>query len=186
MKQLDGQYKSVISGLHSKLGSRVAPPLLHLDAVYLEDGAPYSPSSTTTPGHTAPSSSAQKSKEPWSLLSVLMGELKRIGTQDETVDDGTSQSETSFPGGVSPDWSTASDELTLDDNGNGEELKPSTALLSDLFTSTTQKVAHTETSDPKGDETSLGLQRRPRSILQKRQISVFSGKGTYQTLLALG
>ncbi|KAM4727488.1 uncharacterized protein prss56 [Anableps anableps] len=179
VQQLAGQYQSVISGLHLKLGSRAAPPLLHLDAVYLEEGSPYSPTSTRTLGHTAPPSSPPKSKEPWSLLSVLMDELRGIRTQDETVDDGTSQNEAFFSRTVPPELSTTSEDFTFDDNRDLEELKPSAAPLLDVLTSAVKKVvegAHMEISGPKHKRTSIGLQRRPRSVLQKRQIPATSGK----------
>ncbi|MED6292649.1 hypothetical protein CHARACLAT_002591 [Characodon lateralis] len=176
VQQLAGHYQSVISGLHSKLDSRAAPPRLHLDAAYLEEGC--CPKSPSLIGHTAPSSLSQKPQEPWSLLSVLMGELRRTRTQEQTVDDGTSQSETSFSRDVSAKWSTTSEDFTFDGNGDGEELKPSAAALRDRFTPAVQKVfesAHTKTSDFRRDGTSLG-QRRTRSILQKRQIPGTSGK----------
>ncbi|XP_027877310.1 uncharacterized protein prss56 isoform X1 [Xiphophorus couchianus] len=178
VQQLAGQFQSLISGLHLRLGSRAAPPLLHLDSVYPYEDSPHSLSSTIALGHTAPSSSPQKSREPWSLLSVLMDELRGTRAKDETVDDGASQSEASFRGAVSPEWSATSEDFTFDDIGDGGELKPSAAPLLDVLTSAVKKVelAHTETSDLKRDGTSLGLQRRPRSVLQKRQIPATSEK----------
>ncbi|KAI3374996.1 hypothetical protein L3Q82_021526 [Scortum barcoo] len=55
--QLEGEFRSVISALHSKLDSRAAPPILHLDSVYLQEESPSSPrlptSSTGAPIHTS-------------------------------------------------------------------------------------------------------------------------------------
>ncbi|XP_054888695.1 uncharacterized protein prss56 [Poeciliopsis prolifica] len=178
VQQLAGQFQSLISGLHLKLGSRAAPPLLHLDSVDPDEDSPYILSSAIALGHTVPSSSPQKSREPWSLLSVLMDELRRIGAEYETVDDGASQSEASFRGAVSPERSATSEDFTFDDIGEGGELKPSAAPRLDVLTSAVKKVerVHTETSDLKRDGTSSGLQRRPRNVLQKRQISATSEK----------
>ncbi|MEQ2171412.1 hypothetical protein GOODEAATRI_010409 [Goodea atripinnis] len=167
VQQLAGHYQSVISGLHSKLDSRAAPPRLHLDAAYLEEGCPKSPSLI---GHTAPSSLSQKPQEPWSLLSVLMGELRRTRTQEQTVDDGTSQSETSFSRDVSAKWSTTSEDFTFDGNGDGEELKPSAAALRDRFTPAVQKVLVDLTS--KNDR---GLyQARIRAVVAGRPLTFYS------------
>ncbi|XP_035993665.1 uncharacterized protein prss56 [Fundulus heteroclitus] len=179
VQQLAGQYQSVISDLFSKLGSRAAPPHLHLEAAHLEERSPDGPSATGTSGHAAPSSSSQKSQEPWSLLSVLLDELRRIRTQDETVDDGASQSEASFNGDVSPEWSATSGDFTFDGNRDGEGLKASAVPLLDPLTSALPKVdesPHAETSDPKRDGKSFLLLRRPRSVLQKRQIPGNSAK----------
>ncbi|XP_014898099.1 serine protease 56 isoform X1 [Poecilia latipinna] len=178
LHQLSAQFQYGISGLLSKLGSRAAPPRLNLDSVYPEEDSPYSPSSAIALGHTAPSFSPQKSRDPWSLLSVLMEELRGIGARDETVVDGASQSEASFKGAVSPERSATSGDFTSDDIGDGGELKPSAAPLPDALTSAVKKaqLAHTESSDLKRDGTSLGVQRRPRRVLQKRQIPATSEK----------
>ncbi|XP_069014120.1 uncharacterized protein prss56 [Embiotoca jacksoni] len=186
VQQLEGEYQSVISALRSKLDSRAAPPILHLDTVYLQEESVNSPpfltSSTEAPVHTNPSSSSQEPQEPWSLLTALMNEILKLRTQDGTVAEDASQRETSSSRDASPDvkWSSTSDDFTFVVNGEGTELKSSASPLPVQPTTVIQPVtetAHTETADPRQTaDKPLSLHRKYRSLLRKRQIPGASGK----------
>lgn len=182
--QLEAEFQSVISDLHSKLDSRAAPPILHLDTVYLQEDSPNSPplatSSTGAPVHTgSSSSSSQESQEPWSLLTVLMSEIQKKRTQDEIV---TDESETSFNRDASPDeWSTTSEDFTFVEDRT--ELKSSASPLPVQPTTVAQPVSEV-TADPRQAVhvvKTLSLHRKYRSLLRKRQIPGASGKSMCHT-----
>ncbi|XP_036939575.1 uncharacterized protein prss56 isoform X1 [Acanthopagrus latus] len=182
---LEGEFRSVISALRSKLDSRAAPPILQLDTVYLQEDSPNSPplpaSSTGAPGHTGPSSSStsssssQESQQPWSLLSALMSEIQKLGTQEDAP-----QSETSADSDVLGDakWSANSEDFTFEEDGDRAETKSSASP--EQSTTVGQPVAegaHTETTaDPRQTVNSLSLHRKYRSLLRKRQIPGANGK----------
>lgn len=199
--QLEGEFRSVISALRSKLDSRAAPPILHLDTVYLQEDSPNSPAlptfSTGPPVHTGPSSpssasssSSQESQQPWSLLTALMNEIQKLRTQDDIVTEDVSQSETSSNRDASPDvtWSAPSEDFTFVENGEQIELKSSALPLPVQSTTMVQPVtegAHTETTaDPRRTLhaiKTLSLHRKYRSLLRKRQIPGASGKSMCRT-----
>lgn len=185
---LEGEFRSVISALRSKLDSRAAPPILHLDTVYLQEDSPNSPplpaSSTGAPGHTGTSSSSssstsssQESRQPWSLLSALMSEIQKLGTQEDAP-----QSETSADSDVLGDvnWSATSEDFTFEEDGDRTEIKSSASP--EQSTTVGQPVAegaHTETTaDPRQTVNNLSLRRKYRSLLRKRQIPGANGKST--------
>ncbi|XP_037644331.1 uncharacterized protein prss56 [Sebastes umbrosus] len=181
--QLEGEFQSVISTLRSKLDSRAAaPPILHLDTLYLQEDSPNSPPLTTTstgaPVQTGPSSSSQKSQKPWSLLTALMDEMQKLGTQDEIVTEEASQSETSSNRDTLPDveWSATSEDFTFVENEERTELKSS--ALPAQSTSVVTEGAHTETTaDPRQAVHAVkSLHRKYRSLLRKRQIPGAGGK----------
>lgn len=182
--QLEGEFQSVISALRSKLNSRSAPPVLHLDTVYLQEDSsntdPSAASSTGAPVHTGPSSS-QESQEPWSLLTALKHEIQKSSSQDDIMTEDASQSEISFNTDTSPDvkWSTTSEDFTFVESEERTELKSSESI------SAVQPVtegAHTETTaDPRRAVKTLSLRRHYRSLLRKRQIPGASGKSRYRT-----
>ncbi|KAM4550899.1 uncharacterized protein prss56 isoform 2-T2 [Odontesthes bonariensis] len=185
VQQLAGQYQSVISALRSKLGSRAAPPLLHLDPVYLQEGStnirPVFTSSTGAPVLTNPSPHSQESQEPWSLLTALMDEIQKLSTQDETAAEDASLSESSASKDASPDgeWSATSEDFTFVENEDGVEMKTPALPLSEQSTAGVQQViesAHTKTSDLRHAVKPSSLHRKYRSLLRKRQISGASGK----------
>ena len=187
MHHLEGEFRSVISALRSKLDSRAAPPILQLHTVYLQEDSPSSPplpaSSTGAPGHTGPSSSStsssssQESQQPWSLLSALMSEIQKLGTQEDAP-----QSETSADSDVLGDakWSANSEDFTFEEDGDRAETKSSASP--EQSTTVGQPVAegaHTETTaDPRQTVNSLSLHRKYRSLLRKRQIPGANGKST--------
>lgn len=186
--QLEGEFRTVISALRSKLDSRAAPPILHLDTVDLQEEPPKSPpsptSSTGAPVHTSPSSSSQESQQPWSLVAALMNEIEKLRTQDEIVTEDASQSETSSnrDGSTDVKWSSASEDFTFVENGDRTELKSSALPLPVQSTTVGQPVTEM-TADP-GQTVhavkTLSLHRKYRSLLRKRQIPGASGKSMCQ------
>ncbi|XP_058495473.1 serine protease 56 [Solea solea] len=181
--QLEGQYRSVIAALRSKLDSRAAPPVLHLDTDYLkkESSSIYP---TSYPGkviHDNSWSLSEESQEPWSLLKVLMTEIQKLRTQDGTVTNDMSQSETSLDRDDFPDvaWSTTSEDTTFVDEA---ELKSLALPLPVQSTTILHTVAETDHADISADLRQTvhavkapSLQRIYRSR-RKRQTPGASGK----------
>ncbi|XP_067461782.1 uncharacterized protein prss56 [Thunnus thynnus] len=182
LHQLEGEYKSAILALRSKLDSKAAPPILHLDTTYLQEESPNtSPIPTSSSGtqiHTSPSASSQKSPEPWSLLTALMNEIQTLRTQDETVTEAESQSEMSSSRIASPDvtWDATSDDLTFVENG---ELTSSPVQSTTVVQPITVGDGTETTAQPRQTAHAvkpLSLHRKYRSLLHKRQIPGASGK----------
>ncbi|KAM7379250.1 hypothetical protein PAMP_004815 [Pampus punctatissimus] len=170
--QLEGEYRSVILALRSKLDSKAAPPILHLDTRYLqeESARPFPTSSSGTQVHTGPS---QKSQELWSLLTAMMHKIQIFRTQDGIVTEAESESRIASPDAT---LGTTLDDLTFVENGE---------LTSSPVQSTTvvQPVTvgdHTETTaQPRQTASAVkapSLHRKYRSLLRKRQIPGASGK----------
>ncbi|XP_071348447.1 uncharacterized protein prss56 isoform X2 [Trachinotus anak] len=187
--QLEGEYRSVISALRSKLDSRAAPPILHLDTTYLQKESPLTPpfptSSTEKPVHNGPSSSSEESQEPWSLLTALMNEIQRLRTQDGIATKDVSISETSSNRDASPDvtWRATSEDFTFVETGDRTEFKSLALPLPVQSTTIVQTVTegdHAEmTAEPRQTAhavKTLSLQRKYRSLLHKRQIPGANGK----------
>ncbi|XP_032388169.1 uncharacterized protein prss56 isoform X1 [Etheostoma spectabile] len=186
LHQLEGEFQSVISALRSKLYSRAAPPILHLDPVYLQEDSPNSPPFSTSstgapvpPSSSSSSSSTQEPQEPWSLLTALMKEFQKLSTQDEVGTDDVPQSETSSNSDASSDvnWSATSEDFSFVENEDGTELKSLGSPLPVQSTSVVQPAnegAHTETTpDPRQavyTVKTISLHRKYRSLLRKRQI----------------
>ncbi|KAK5859896.1 hypothetical protein PBY51_021415 [Eleginops maclovinus] len=173
--QLEAEFQSFISAQRSKLESRAAPPILSMDTVYLQEESPNSPDS-----------SSHESQKPWSLLTALMNEIKKVRTQDEAVTENESQSVT-FPDRDSAsdvNWSVTSEDFTFVENVDGTELKPSALLLPVQSTSVVQTVTEgvprsETTDDPRQAVQAVktrSLHRIYRSLLRKRQIPGASGK----------
>ncbi|XP_042353454.1 uncharacterized protein prss56 [Plectropomus leopardus] len=179
--QLAGEFRSVISALRSKLNLRAAPPILHLDTVYLQEDSPNAPSltasSTGAPIHTTSSSSAEEPRKPWSLLTALMSEMQKLSAQDEIVTEDASQSDTDV------EWSTTSEDFTFVNSGEGTDSKSSAPPPPVQSTTVVQPVTegtHTETTpDPRQAVHAVktsSVHRKYRSLLRKRQIPGASGK----------
>ncbi|XP_051256762.1 serine protease 56 isoform X2 [Dicentrarchus labrax] len=175
--QLEGEFRSVISALRSKLDSRAAPPILHLDTVQESPRSPPFPTSSSGAAvHTGLSStSSQESQQPWSLLTALMKEIQKLRSQEDSV----TEDESSSNRVASPDanWSTTSEDFTFFESGDRTELKPSALPLPVQSTTDGQLVtegAHTETTVPAVK--TLSLHRKYRSLLRKRQIPGANGK----------
>ncbi|XP_040911120.1 serine protease 56 [Toxotes jaculatrix] len=169
--QLEGEYRSVISALRFKLDSIAAPPVLHLES-------PIAPPVPT-------SSSSEDSQQPWSLLTALMNEIQTLRTQDETVSEDASQSETSPDRDSSPDvtWSATSQDFTFVETGERTDLKSLALPLPVQSTTVVQTVSESEhaemTADPRQTSHAvkgLSLQRKYRSLLRKRQTPGANGK----------
>ncbi|XP_041658512.1 uncharacterized protein prss56 [Cheilinus undulatus] len=176
---LEGKFRSIISNLRSKLDSRAAPPIMHLDTVYLQDdspnNSPFPTSFTGTPDHPNPSSSSKgPQKQPWSLLTALMNEMEKLSSQDETGTEDASQSDTS-----DENWSTTSEDFTFVENADKAELKSSALPLHEQSTTVVQPVTtYAETTaDPRQNVHAVkSLHRKYRSLLHKRQIPGTTGK----------
>ncbi|XP_061587086.1 serine protease 56 [Cololabis saira] len=175
VQQLTGQYQTVISALHSKLGSRAAPPLLPLDPVFLQDRSPSELlSATLTPVQS------QEPREPWSLLTAWMGDIEKLRIQDETVAEDESKSETRSRRDAAPvvKRSTRSGDFLFVENADGVEIKSSKLPFPELTTRTVQVLnsPHKKTSNPRQAVKLLSLHRKYRSLLNKRQTPGGSGK----------
>ncbi|KAL3988420.1 interferon regulatory factor 3 [Sarotherodon galilaeus] len=168
LQQLEGEYQSIISALRSKLDSRAAPPILHLDTVYLQEESPRSPSvftpSTGAPDHTHPPSSSWVSQKPWSLLTAFINDVKNLKAQSRIATEAGSQSESSFSEEATANEKrrAASENLTFSENGDGTE---STTVLQPVTES-----APTETADLRQAAVKpLILHRKYRSLVHRRQ-----------------
>lgn len=198
--QLEGEYQSVISALRSKLDSRAAPPILHLDTSYLQressNTVPSPMSSTGKPFHTGPSisssSSSEESQKPWSFLTALMNEIQKLRTEDGIMIKDESQSETSSNRDDSSDvtWSTTSEDFTFAETEDRTDLKSLALLLpvqSTVIVQTVTEADHAETTaEPRQTAhsvKSLTLQRKYRSLLRKRQTPGANGKSMSLTQL---
>lgn len=132
VRQLEGQYRAVISALRSKLDSRAAPPILHWDTSSL---AP--PISTPFPGMPLASSS----QEPWSVLTALMDEIQK-STRDVVTED------------IDSTWSSTSEDFT-----DRTELNSQSAPEGERAEASRQTVDVTKTSSLHREHRSL-LQKR--------------------------
>ena len=185
MQQLTGQYQAVISALRSKLGSRAAPPLLHLDPVFFQEGSPSNlPSPTEAPVKSDPS---QESREPWSLLTAWMGEIQKLRIKDETEAEDASKSETRSRRDASPgeEGNAASEDFSFVENVDYVEIKSPALKFPDQTNSIVQQVIdslHTEMSHLRHAVEPSGLHRKHRSLLNKRQIPGSNGKSMYTLL----
>lgn len=180
MHQLEGEYQSVISALRSKLDSRAAPPILHLEPGYLQRESSNTPSFPTS----SPSSS-KESNEPWSFLTALMNGIQKLRTEDGIMAKDVSQSEISSNRDTYTDvtWSATSEDFTFAETEDRTELKSSALLLpvqSTVIVQTVTQGDHAEmTADPRQaahSVKSLTLQRKYRSLLRKRQTPGTNGK----------
>lgn len=173
--------------LRSKLDSKAAPPILHLDT-YLQEESPNTPpfptSSSGTQISTDPSASSQKSQEPWSLLTALINEIQTLQTQDGIETVGKSPSELPSSRIASSDaltWDATSDDLTFAESGKLTSSPMQSTTVVQLVTvgDRTETTAQPRQTALKP----LSLHRKYRSLLRKRQISGPSGKSMWHTLL---
>nr|XP_054595516.1 serine protease 56 isoform X1 [Nothobranchius furzeri] len=166
VQQLEGQYKSVILDLQSRLNSRAAPPLLHLDPAYLQEGSPKNPMRLPSSIRSTVSPSlSTKPQDHWSFVTAFMDEIQKIETRDETEESGTSQ------------WSSPSEDFIFTQNKDEVDLKSSTIPLQEK--SAVQRglnKPHAETSDSGHAGKPLRLHRKSRSLLQNSQIPAASGR----------
>lgn len=188
MHQLEGEFQAVISALRSKLDSRAAPPVLHLDTANLQAEPPRSvpspPSSPGTPIHSDPFSASQDSRQPWSLFTALTEEIQKLRTQKDVVTEDASQSETSSKdSSVDVRWSTNAEDFIFADNTDRTDTESSALLPPAQSTPAGQPTAEA-TADPGQAVHTVNtrsLHRKYRSLLHKRQIPGASGKSMRHT-----
>lgn len=189
MHQLEGEFQAVISALRSKLDSRAAPPVLHLDSANLQEEPPRSvpspPSSLGTPIHSDPFSTSQDSRQPWSLFTALMEEIQKLRTQKDVVAEDASQSETSSSKDSSVDvrWSANAEDFTFVDSTDRTDME-SLALLPPAQSTPAGQLTAEATADPRQAVHTVktrSLHRKYRSLLHKRQIPGASGKSMRHT-----
>ncbi|XP_061695559.1 serine protease 56 [Syngnathoides biaculeatus] len=162
------EYQNIISALLSKVNSKSAPPVLHLDPSYLKERSskPHLPATSTTGPQTKNGpSSLPKSQKALSLLAALRAEIEKLKTPGEMLTSDETQSETFVP---PPDGmvdkldnlgeSTGSVSTTLSPINRGNPAK------------TSQPGETLHASNP------LSPLRKQRSLLSKRQTSGPGGK----------
>ncbi|XP_061654624.1 serine protease 56 isoform X1 [Phyllopteryx taeniolatus] len=166
---LEKEYQNIISALRSKLDSKAAPPILHLDPSYLQESSsshPLPPTSTTGPQVNNGASSFPKSQKPWSLLASLMADIEKLRTPGETLTSDETQSERFVP---SPNG-------MFDNLDNLVELTASVSTtvspinIGNLAKTTSQPRQTLHASNP------LSPLRKQRSLLSTRQTSGPGGK----------
>ncbi|XP_070774901.1 serine protease 56 [Enoplosus armatus] len=79
--QLEAEFQSVISALRSKVDSRAAPPILHLDTVYLQKESP-----TICPGVRESSQQVSQVRESYSWVLNIPSKNLRMNFQEVLVD----------------------------------------------------------------------------------------------------
>ncbi|XP_030016002.1 serine protease 56 [Sphaeramia orbicularis] len=177
--KLERQYESVIVALRSKLKSKAAPPIMHLDVSYLKEESPDTstfPTSSSGADVDSSPSSPQEPQQPWSLVAALMNEMEKI-TQDNSITEDDSQNDSSQE--ESPDvmWSETSEDFTF------AESTEDSSVSSSPVTTVVQPVSddsHTELNTEAKQTVQavkpLSLHRKYRSLLRKRQTPATSGK----------
>ncbi|KAF7662724.1 hypothetical protein LDENG_00227550 [Lucifuga dentata] len=182
VQQLDEDYQSVISALCSRLDSKAAPPILHMDTE--SPTTPPSPSPFAgTSLHTSPSSStsSQISQEFSSLSPAVMNDLQKFRTRGRSVTgDMTQATGTLSDRDASPD---VTQRATLDNLAFVENGKVMAFPLAVQPTTSMQPVTEGDyvitTADPRRTVQTVKhsiLHRKHRSLLHKRQIPGASGK----------
>ncbi|XP_077471058.1 serine protease 56 isoform X1 [Stigmatopora argus] len=165
---LEEQYLNIISALRSKLDSKAAPPILHLDPADIQGGSynlPPLPTFSTGPQINTDPSSSPKSKKSWSLLAALMTEIQKLKSSNDSPTRDETQSETKV---------TSTDELL----GKLDNLRRLSAAVStpippidnDLEKTTSQAATTLHFSNI------LRPHRKRRSLLHKRQTPGPGGK----------
>lgn len=170
MPQLQGEFQNIISAMRSKINSRAAPHVLHLDGRELQDEllnkprVPVSP--TGAPFHSSSSTTKRELQNPWSLSASPLNEIQKLRTQDEPV-----------TGGETLKRSTTSEDFGgLEDGTKLEALD----LLPPLQTAAVTRSPQTQPPAVarKAGHT-LNLHRKSRSLLRKRRTSRSSGKSRH-------
>ncbi|XP_019712348.1 uncharacterized protein prss56 isoform X2 [Hippocampus comes] len=163
--RLQKEYQNMISALRSKLDSKAAPPILHMDPSDLHQRSSdplflptSSPRLQINPGPSSP----PKSQKPWSLLSALMTEIEKLKIASETLTSDETQNE-AFVTSTEGTWDKVVDLGEL-------PVVVSTAVLPIHMAKTTSQPHALHASDPSS------LHRRQRSLLRKRQTPGPGGK----------
>ncbi|XP_028329104.1 serine protease 56 [Gouania willdenowi] len=163
VERLEEEYRPVISALFSKLNSRAAPPILHLDTSDLQEETsnPPPPPLTSSTDHTNPS-------PPWSLLTAWINKIQNLQTQEEIVaDDAPQTSSREAPADVM--WSSTSEDLTFTEDKDRTGLQSTEFPFSVQSTAAVQTVTDAQTQSAKAVRRSR-LHRKHRSLPHKRQL----------------
>lgn len=158
--------------MHSKIISRAAPYVLHLDTRELQDELltnPRVPVSPTGASFTSSSSTTnQELQNPWSLSASPVNEIQKLRPQDELVTEGDFFT-----------WSATSEDFPVLKQADGTKLE-ALDLLPPLQPAA---VAPSTRAQPAAVARKAGhtfnLHRKYRSLLRKRQTSGGSGKGRH-------
>nr|XP_057922807.1 serine protease 56 isoform X2 [Doryrhamphus excisus] len=167
--QLEKEYQDIISALRTKMESKAAPPILHLDLSFLQEGSsnpPLHPTSPTRAQVKSPSSS-QKSQEPLTIFSALMTEIEKLRMRGGALTSDETQSGTFMTGVTSHE----TDLGKLQASVFPAQRQPTTVVpptIGDLTKTTSQPTLYA--SNP------LSLHRKKRSLLYKRQTPGSAGK----------
>ncbi|XP_028987625.2 serine protease 56 [Betta splendens] len=183
VRQLEERYRAAIAALRSKLDSRAAPPILHLDTTFLQNLPLNVPTFTPTLSKTSDYAGSSSLQESWSFLTAWMSENLKLRTQDGIVSEDGPQRATSSSRESSPavTQSFSPQDLTSVDPGDGAEVTSSALPLPVQSTTSVHaatEVEHTgTTADPRPAAHAVkSLRRKYRSLLRKRQIPVANGK----------
>lgn len=172
--QLHGEFQNVISALRSKLNSRAAPLVLHLDIGELQEELPSNPRvpvpPTGAPLSSSSSSTNQESPKPWSLSTTLGNEPQSSRTQDELVTEGETVK-----------WSSTSEDSLLLKHGDRMELEPFDLLPQQQASAVTENARTQPPAVAGKTGHTLNLHRKYRSLLRKRQTSGSGGKSRHHT-----
>ncbi|XP_061878752.1 serine protease 56 [Entelurus aequoreus] len=166
--QLEKEYRDIISALHSKLDSKAAPPILHLDLSFLQENSsnpPPNPTSSVMQQVSTGPSPSQKSQETWSLLSALMTEIDKLRMTSRTMTGDETQS--------GPQTSDGTDLGELKASESPAQRQSTTVqpqTTGDLTKTTSQPRQTLHASNP------FSRHRKKRSLLYKRQTPGSGGK----------
>lgn len=169
----------MLTTLRSRVESRTAPPVLHLDTINPQEeapgGVPSTPSSAATPVQSHQLSLPQDSPQQWSLFAALTEEIQKF--QEDSGPEVASQSEapSSTPGdrGQTPN----SEDFIFVGNTDRADSKSSATPVGQLTAEAT--------ADPRQAVRTLkarSLHRKYRSLLHKRQIPGVTGKSKQHAL----
>ncbi|KAJ8011588.1 hypothetical protein DPEC_G00059810 [Dallia pectoralis] len=152
--QLEGKYQTIISSLRSKLDSRPSPPILYMDTTLLYKDSP------DTPAFPARESSS-------SLLTALIKEMRKFGTQNDVDIDDAELSVTSFDKDTLPTpFSFIERNEAVTEQTTLQKHFPSLSTMSSSLSPTSDSV-----QTPVSPSHRISLSRRRRGNLRKRQIS---------------
>nr|XP_046213686.1 serine protease 56 [Oncorhynchus gorbuscha] len=171
LHQLEGKYQTIISALHSKLDSRPAPPILHLNTDLLQEN---SPNIHAVPTEESPSSFPLQGSE---SLTDLISEIRKFGTQNEMATEDAEISVTSFEEDTFSDPTPVSSIETTDwlneavtEQTTLQRLFPSLSTIGSTMSPIATTFESRQTLLPGSPSRQLSLDHRRRRSLRKRQI----------------
>lgn len=158
--------------MRSKINSRAAPHVLHLDTRELQDELFHNPtgpiSPTSAPFHSSSSTTNRDLRNPWSLSASPGNEIQKLWTQDKPVTDGETFQR-----------STTSEDFPVPDQADGTKLEAIDLLPPLQTAAVTQSTRTQPPALAKRAGRILNLHRKYRSLLRKRQTSGSSGKSRH-------